>query len=183
MTRYLWRLRIHHDGHSGGVKATAVEAALRDLFPYKRIVGDKLPLYVFQLATLTRIPNVSLLVVLRDARDVVSSTLQRVRHVWDRRSWQNFDTAEALAYRWVRSVEEMERYREWVHVIRYEELVREPKRELEGLAAWLGVNPSGFPITMVHATSVGKHQMGLTQNEIDKVMQIAGPAMARLGYL
>ena len=175
MTRYLWRLRMHHDRH--GVRAPAVEATLRDLFPCKRIVGDKTPFYVFQLATLTRIPRLSLLIVLRDARDVVSSTLERVRNSWGR-DWQNFKTPEALAHRWVRSVEEMEYYRKRVHVIRYEELVREPERQLQGLAAWLDVDPRGFQVNMVHGSSVGKYQTGLTRDEIDRVMQIAGPAMA-----
>jgi hypothetical protein len=180
-TRYLWTLRRHHDRRRGGITAAAVEATLRELFPNKRIVGDKTPLYVLQLDRLARVPELSLLIVLRDPRDVVSSTLERVRHGWGAH-WRNVNTADAVAQRWLRCVAAMEQHRERIRVIRYEELVQEPRRVFQALGEWLDVDPRGFQSDLIRGSSIGKYRTGLTRDEIDAVTQIAAPAMERLGY-
>lgn len=182
-SRYLWRLRMHYDNRAGGVQAMAVEAALRDLFPGTRIVGDKTPLYVFHLARLVKKPQLSILVVVRDARDVVNSTLERVKNGRWGTYWHNIDTHEAVAQRWVRAMLETERHREQVQVIRYEDLVREPANELNRLAAWLNVNADGFRVNLIRNSSIGKYKEHQTQQEVDKIMQVAGPLMERFGYV
>jgi hypothetical protein len=182
-SHYLWRLRMHHDRRSGGVRAMAVATALRDLFPHKCIVGDKTPLYVFQLAKLVGIPQVSILIVVRDVRDVVSSTLERVKNGAWGTYWRDINTPEAVAKRWERSIVEMERYRDQIQLIRYEDLVREPANEIRRLAAWLDVDPAGFPADMVRSSSVGKYKEHLTQDEVEKVMEVAGATMERIGYV
>jgi hypothetical protein len=182
-SHYLWRLRRYHDRRSGGVQATAVATALRDLYPRKSIVGDKTPLYVFRLAELVDIPQVSILIVVRDARDVVSSTLERVKHGMWGTYWRNIGTAEGVAKRWNRSIVEMERYRDKIQVIRYEDLVRRPTDEINRLAAWLDLDPAGFPADMIRSSSVGKYKQRLTQDEVERVVDIAGAAMARIGYV
>ena len=42
-------------------------------------------------------------------------------------------------------MEIMERHKDKIHIIRYEDLLREPRREFEALALWLEVDSSGFP--------------------------------------
>jgi sulfotransferase family protein len=181
--RYLFNMRRCRGGL---INIAAIEATLRSIFPKARIVGDKTPGYVYSLDRFVVTSGLSCLIIFRDCRDVTSSTLESVRTKWRKTPWtQTIDTAEKVAKSWVRSIEIMERHKDKIHIIRYEDLVREPRRELETLANWLGVDSSGFPTWIVRSirdTSVGKYKTKLTDEELKTVMEIAGPTMARLGY-
>ncbi|NLE43387.1 MAG: sulfotransferase [Chloroflexi bacterium] len=179
-TSHLARLILSRDRPTS---ATAMETALRGAFPKARIVGDKWPDYIWQLDELTREPNVRCVVIYRDARDVASSTLERVRTVWGKRVWtRSINTAEKVADRWVYAMTVMERYASACHIIRYENLVLWPAETLTKLSEWLDVNPDGFPSQIVRASSMGKYRSGLTPEEMQTVIEIAGPTMERLGY-
>jgi hypothetical protein len=95
---------------------------------------------------------------------------------------EKINTAEKIALSWVRSIELMERHKDKVHIIRYEDLVLEPGPVLKALGDWLGVDPAGFPKGLAHPASFGKYKTGLTGEELETVMELAGPTMARLGY-
>ena len=165
------------------VDITDIEATLRSIFPHANIVGEKWPGLVFLLDKLIETNNFFLLMIYRDCRDVVSSTLKQVRTNWRRMTFaKDIDTAEKVAKRWVRAIELMERHKDKIHMIRYEDLVQEPKRELEALGRWLEVNPVGFPEKRIRYTSIGKYKKGLLDEELAIVIKIAGPTMARLGY-
>ncbi|MBA3894116.1 MAG: sulfotransferase [Gemmatimonadales bacterium] len=117
---------------------------------------------------------------------VVNSFLEIVRTKWRKRGWgRSAAHAGRIAARWVRCIEAMERNRDHVCVIRYEDLVTRPRAELGRLAEWLAIDPAGFDaerVASVRGTNIGKHKTGLTREELTTVMAIAGPAMARLGY-
>jgi len=165
------------------VELPAIEGALRPLFPHARVVGDKYPDYVFQLSRLSRAEDLQCIIIYRDCRDVTSSALVQSRTKWrDTHFVQYFDTAEKVAARWVRAIEMMERHRARVYAIRYEDLVRDPKRELGALAARLSIDPAGFPANWLREDRVGKHMRGLTADELATVMHVAGPTLERLGY-
>ena len=70
-----------------------------------------------------------------------------------------------------------------LHVIRYEDFVRDPRSAADSLAAYLGVDPAGFRPAAVHDRSIGKYRKGLTAGELDEVLSVAGDMLARLGYL
>jgi Sulfotransferase family len=180
---YLIRMRRYRDGL---INIAAIEATLRSIFPKASIVGDKGAGYVFELDRFVVTKGLTCLIIFRDCRDATSSTLESVRTKWRKNSWtQTIDTAEKIAKSWVRSIEVMERHKDKIHIIRYEDLVREPRRELEALARWLGVESSGFSeraIRSIRDTSIGKYKTGLTNAELKTVIEIAGPTMARLGY-
>ncbi|MBA3562614.1 MAG: sulfotransferase [Gammaproteobacteria bacterium] len=182
VARYLFAMYKHRQNLIG---IPEIEDTLNSIFPGARIVGDKLPDYVFSLDELTEPAQLACLIIYRDCRDVTRSSLERFRTA-ERNSeyWrENLSTAEKIAKRWVRAIELMERYSEKLHVIRYENFVRNTGQELEALAKWLEVDPAGFPKEMIRDTSVGKYKGGLSNEEIGTVMKIAGPAMARLGYI
>lgn len=148
-----------------------------------RVVGDKLPLYNFMMDRLVELPELGRLVIYRDCRDVVSSFLRKVRSDWKRQGWsRNADTAEKIARRWVRAIEIMEWYADRLFLLRYEDVVRRPESELQRLAKWLDVEPSGFDARMVSDSSVGKFRQGLTAEELDDVLKVAGPTLERLKY-
>jgi hypothetical protein len=149
-----------------------------------RIVGDKLPQYILRMHQFVEEPELLHLVIYRDCRDVTSSYLRKVRGDWRNRAWtRTADTAEKIARKWVRLIETMERNTDRLFILRYESLVTNPQLELERLAEWLGVDPSGFDATMVFGSSIGNYRRGLTPQELDDVMRVAGPTLERLGYL
>jgi len=181
VARYLLAVRRHQNGK---VDALTVEAALQSVFPKIQIVGDKTAYYVFLLDELVDIEGLVRVIIYRDCRDVTSSTLQRVRTQWRGRPFvKNWDTAAKIARRWVQAIELMERHADELHIIRYEDFVWEPEPVLQALGQVLGVEPAGFPKEMIRAANIGKYKSGLSDEELATVMAIAGPTMARLGYL
>lgn len=165
------------------ITAKDVEAVLHQMF-HKPVVGDKYPRYVFRLDKLSAIPDLKRVMIYRDGRDVVSSFLYKIRTAWkDLRVAQTENTATRIAERWVESVENIERYRESLLVIRYEEFVRNPSPTILSLGDYLGVEPAGFSFKRVHDNSIGKFRSGLTSEELRDVMAVAGDTLDRLGYL
>lgn len=179
--RYLSSVRRLQDGM---VDAQTVEASLHHALPAVPLVGDKMPMYVYQLDQLVAADNLMTIIVYRDCRDVASSTLDKVRGAWRQMPFaQKYSTAAKIAASWVKAVEVMERHSEKIQMIRYEELVRGPTVVLVELAKRLDIKPCCFGESMIHAASVGRHEGRLSEDELVSVMDIAGPTMARLGYL
>jgi hypothetical protein len=181
VARYLLALRKHQHGR---VSAADVESAFRYLFPQARVVGDKVAYYVFLLDELAHAEGLMRVIIYRDCRDVASSALQRVHMRWRSKSFvKNWDTAEKIARHWVHAIELMERHADKLYILRYEDLIQEPGRELAALGEYLGVDPAGYPLTMIQGDSIGKYAHGLSDEELATVINIAGPTMTRLGYL
>jgi hypothetical protein len=159
------------------------EAALHGLFPRRRWVGDKFPDYIWSLKHFAGCGKVTCVVIYRDARDVVRSTLESARTAWKNRSFVGaFDTPEKVAARWVKAVELMEENAGKIVPVRYERLMTEPEAVAADLGAALGVNPAHFPVHILHGSSIGKFRNGLDPQSLAAVESIAGPALARLGY-
>jgi len=178
--RFLWQIQR---AAGDRVRLEVIERAVRKSFRPRPIVGDKYPGYVFQLDRLTKFRGIHMLIIYRDCRDVASSTLRKVRTDWAGRRWtQHYDTAEKVGERWVEAIRQMEAHMDRVFAIRYENLVREPQGELARMGQWLGVDPAGFPLERVRDTSIGKFRQGLTPQELEELLAVAGPAMARRGY-
>lgn len=122
---FVMRYLFHMYRFSNGIiDVKAIESTLRAIYPKTRIVGDKTPSYVFLLDEFATRSGLSCLIIYRDCRDVTSAFLERVRTKHRKNSRkQTFYTAEKVAERWVHSIETMERYRDKIHIIRYEDLV------------------------------------------------------------
>ena len=155
------------------VNSQDLEAIYRRLFPHSKIVGDKYPDYVFHLDTLSTEPLLRCLALVREPKDVVASVLDKVRsEVW-RGDWtRKLDTAEKVAHNWCDAFVSVERNRDRILVVRYEDLVHEPRTELDKIAGWLEVDPKGFALSAVHSNSVGKYRLSLTQAETEQVDRI-----------
>jgi hypothetical protein len=159
------------------------EAALHGLFPNRRWVGDKYPDYIWSLRRFAECGKVTCIVIYRDARDVVSSTLESVRTAWKDRGFIGaFDTPKKVAARWVKSIELMEQNVGSILTVRYERLMAEPQAVAAELGSALDVDPAYFPVQILRSSSVGKHRTGLDRQSIATVEAIAGPTLARLGY-
>lgn len=178
---YALRLRKHCDGR---ITVRAIGATYRDTYPKATVVGDKWPLYLFRMDNYANESDLRRLVIYRDCRDVTSSFLAKARTTWRDTSWiGTVDTAAKIARHWLRGIAQMEKHAETIWILRYEDLVRQPKKELDRLADHLGVNACGFDHTMVDSGRTGKYVKGLTSDELEDVMRIAGPTMERLGYV
>lgn len=178
--RYLFELIKHRNGY---VNILAVETAMRNCLPITRIVGDKYPDYVFMLDKLSNVDGLVTIIIYRDCRDVVRSTLERVKTKWRKNAFIKYmDTAEKVAHRWVGAIESMEQHTDKIHSVRYEQLIMEPRKEFKKIGQCLGVDPSGFPAHLIRRDSIGKYHQELSEDQLAIIMKIAGPTMTRLGY-
>jgi hypothetical protein len=165
------------------IDAAVVGRILQRLFPGATVVGDKYPDYVFMLDDLARDDTLKRIIIYRDCRDVTSSVLVKARTDWkEYRFSKKLDTPEKIARRWIEAIELMESHRDRVFTIRYEDFVQNPGQIAQGLGEYLGVEPSGFPTLHLRTDSVGKYRQGLSPDELDTVLTLAGPVLKRLGY-
>ncbi|MBN1832240.1 MAG: sulfotransferase [Deltaproteobacteria bacterium] len=179
-TRYLLILRRYCRKR---ISFEAIEMALKRMYPQSIIMGDKYPDYIFMTEKFLKADRLYRVVIYRDCRDVTSSFLRQVRTEWKDLPWINgVNTAKGIAEKWVRAIEVMGLHADKLHIIRYENLVQQPKQTMERLGEYLGIDPSGFRVRMPKAGSISKYKQGLTEEELADVMEIAGPTMARLGY-
>ncbi len=179
--RHLYHFRRYCDGVA---TAVSIEAAFRAMYPKAKIVGDRWPHYLFRMDKYVQEDNLIRLVIYRDCRDVTSSFLVQARTNWKNTKWvRNVDSAEKMAAKWVRGIEIMEKHADKLVILQYEALVHEPEKELRRVSEAIGVDPSGFPAGMIDPGSIGKYQKGLTPQELESMMAVAGPTMERLGYL
>ena len=179
--KYLFHL---YGNYRKTVTVASIEATYRDLFPEAKVIGDKLPHYLLQMDKLAAQDDLKRLVIYRDCRDVTSSFLKQARTTWKDAPWiHKLDSAEKIATSWVRDIEIMESFADKLMILQYETLMNQPAQELARISAWLNIDPEGFPVELLNSDSIGKHKKGLTEEELDTVMKIAGPTMERLGYL
>lgn len=147
------------------------------------VVGDKLPRYVFALDELVRHDGLRRVVIVRDCRAVTASTLHRVQTGWSGRYWtEEIDTPEKIARNWLRAVEIVERNAGRVHVVRFEDFVRDPASSLRGIGAYLDVDPDGFESAIVRRPDGRKVKRMLDATDLAVVSDVAGEAMRRWGY-
>lgn len=181
--RYVSRYLAHVRGLvRGQVNGTVIDQALRKLEPGAKQVGDKHPDYAMRLDELVRDEAIRCIFIYRDPRDVASSTVEKTRGDWRRSHPDELRDPRTIAGRWVAMMDAMERCRDRLLVIRYEDFVTDPEPSLRQLGTWLDVDPERFDRTRVRATSIGKYQQGLTGAEISDIAAVAGPAMQRYGY-
>lgn len=165
------------------VNADIIESALKKIYPNNKIVGDKIPHYVYELNKYVNHKNLMPVIIYRDCRDVVDSTMKKVRTTWKNLAFsKNWDSPYKIAKKWVTAIEIMNKFQSEIHSIRYEDLVFSPENELKDLAKYLGVDASGFSSKIIYNHSVGNHVQGLTKAQLTETIEIAGPTMRKLGY-
>lgn len=177
---YLGYLRT---GAQNSVDIESVAAGLQRWFPAAHVVGDKKPSYIFHLDRLAAYPQLRRIVIVRDPRDVTRSALEMASTRWDvNKNAIRYGTSQKIAHSWVRAVESMERNAEGTHIVRYEQLIADPDGELGKIGAYLGVDPGRFKAGMIRKDSMGKYRDGLSDEDLNIVLDIASGVMRRLGY-
>ncbi len=153
------------------------------LLPGKKVYGDKFPYYGFIIDRYVEYPQLKLIVIYRDPRDVVASMLHMNATKWKGKEFvSKHDTPEKISAHWVEAIEMIEKYRDSIHVIRYETLINDPTPVLTALGDYLGVAPEGFQFEAIHDKSIGRYKTRLSREQIDEVEAVAGEKMASFGY-
>jgi hypothetical protein len=151
-------------------------------------------------------PQATVLHIVRDARDVVCSLLEKGwlgereghddagqrfgGHVraWvepERRSeFTRAREATRAAWAWRRYVTAARLAPEHTLEIRYEAVAADPHAAAERIAATLGTDPKPLAeaLAAVHSRSVGRWRRDLTAEQVEDVEREAGPLLRELGY-
>lgn len=179
LARYLLALQRHR---RGAIDLSAVRASLGFALG-SPVVGDKLPAYVFLLDELSAIEELRCVVIVRDCRAVVASTLERVRTGWSGEEWTDrFDSTRKAAANWVGAVESTERNAARIHVLRFEDLLRDREATITAIGRFLEVDPTGFDAGLLREPAREKFRVTLDDADLEVIESVAGETMLRWGY-
>lgn len=168
--------------HAREVRLEHVRTALSSLWPEAAVVGDKVPRYLRLMRDFRDTPGLRRVVIYRDCRDIVQSSLARANRDWAHVSWIAGGDVEAVSRHWMAAMRRLEAVRDSAYVIRYEEFVADPVAGVAGLANYLGVDARGFDPTVIRLSSAGKWRTALTRDQAAAVERTAGETMAAWGY-
>lgn len=169
---------------NGLISSRSIKSSLSKITRDVTYIGDKYPHYVFLLDNLMKNEDVVCLIIYRDCRDVVGSTLKKVRTHWKNQKWvHEYDTAEKVAKRWVKSIEIMESHNNNIHAVRYENLINNSHKEISSIGNYLDIEFHADTAGNIRENSIGKYHSYLTDQEIKDINEIAGPTLSRLGYI
>jgi hypothetical protein len=177
MLKYAFWLRI---ASRGEVTIESVRFALDRVMPHHKYVGDKFPSYSRNLSKYLQHDDMKYVVIYRDCRRVVKSVFNRD---WHGGNLERFANVRATSQSWVQDIETMQKYQDKVHTVRYEALLDNPQQVLEELGEYLGVDPQGFNAKLIKKGKSARHQRELTDEDMEQILEVAGPTLERLGYL
>jgi hypothetical protein len=159
-------------------------SGLRETLRQPRILGDKLPAYLGQLAHFPDDPRVTYVILYRDGRAVVNSAIERRRDGhWAGTPWATqFDHPVTAARSWLSAVDLMEQQAHRAVILRYEDLVTDPRRALTPLADILGIDVRQFDFRIPRQVSLNRWREKMDPEHIRLVEATAGETLQRLGY-
>lgn len=179
----LYALGILLYSRGGRVTLNSIRSTLHAILPWAQVVGAKSPRYVHHLGRLTARPELKPIVIYRDCRDVVASTMEMAGTEWKgRRFAKNLDSPHKVASRWLDAIVLQERNASRILSVRYEELVTRPEPVLARLGTYLEIDPSGFRREILHSGSLGRYRRALSTEDLEAIEAIAGDTLRRLGY-
>lgn len=144
------------------------------------MVGDKLPNYSLCLDQYARVQGLRCVVIYRHVFSVIHSYLKAVETKWRQVPTLNhLNTPERVARQWVESIHQLQRHRETVLALSYEQMLRQSQTAVESLGRWLEVDPAGFRLSILgNPKPPARFEPAVEA----RILEIAGPALQSLGY-
>jgi hypothetical protein len=173
----LWQLRAFRHGLIG---PRELEGCYRNLLPRAQVVGDKLPNYSLCLDHYAGLEDLKCVVIYRHVFSVVQSYLEMLQRKWASvPSLASLNSAEKIAQQWVHSVRQIQRNRNQVLALSYEDLLVAPAASLERLAQWLGVDAAGFSTSPIPGP---KPPVRFDRQTEGQIWACCAQELAQLGY-
>jgi len=170
--------------NAGGIIGPAeLEAGFQRVFPLTRFTGDKHPDYIFWMEKLSSIPGLTCLVMLRDPRDVISSSIRAYQDKWNKWWPDKMIDPGQVALRWKKIVAVIDRCADKIHLINYEHLIDDPAHTAVKLGGLLDLDPRKFRVSLVKPGSIGKYRQMLSPAVEEQILDLVAPEMRRFGYL
>jgi len=153
-----------------------------------KYVGDKYPAYLHEYPRFIHRERTKCIFVYRDARDVIASNLiSATQDAWKNHKWATqFDTIDKLSHYWLLAMHciyDIQQLETNACIIRYEDLVANPRTVANQIGEHLIVDASLFDVSEPNTMSIGKHHEILTADNIAVIEEIAGDMMRQFGYL
>jgi hypothetical protein len=178
-----------------------LEAFYRETFPAGgfRYWGDKLPEPETAIALQAVYPELRLIVLARDPRDVLCSmrSFGAREQVAAENRFLGVADATAFARYWASVYSGLCRYARDVHRLRYEDLIARPVERAVGILDWLGLESgpeprrrmaAAFGDAATHGTagsaarSVARWRRELAASDVEAIGSVAGEVMSAFGY-
>jgi hypothetical protein len=162
--------------------------------------GNQVPRDVFELDTIFRMfPDARVIACIRDPRDFLVSYRDKWTISADGARLRRLYHPVLTSYLWKSSAQAIlagkSRFESAVHVVRYEDLVREPAPRLRQLCAFIGEefhprlldttfsnSSTGKPLSGVSSRSAGRWRLDLAVEDAYFAQKICGPVMEKFGY-
>jgi Sulfotransferase family len=168
----------------------------------KRRWGNQVPRDVFELETIFGMfPDARVIACIRDPRDFLVSYRDKwtIASAGDRPRLRRLYHPLLTSYLWKASARAIlaakSRFEHAVHVMRYEDLVREPAARLRELCAFIGEefhprlldtqfsnSSTGERLSGISSRSAGRWRLDLPIEDAYFAQKICGPVMERFGY-
>jgi hypothetical protein len=147
---------------------------LQQLFPNKRYLGDKHPRYTERIPQFAQLSYARQLVIYRDVRHVIPSFIKK---------FEDDREPASIAENWSKTMELIAEHQASLHLIRYEDLLKEPQKTIEALANYLELDPKGFRTDVIRSYNSGDYRQKLSEADIAAIEAVAGEQMRYWGYL
>jgi hypothetical protein len=172
---FYYRYRALLQSYAGQtIDAELVLKSLSRIFPKKRYVGDKFPLYMARIPELSSIHFARRIVIYRDIRHVLPSFQKKFAVLGH--------DARIIAENWTKAMALTAQYQDKLHLIRYEDLLKNPQEVIQALADYLELAPEGFRHQIVRPNNDGDYRQKLSESELADIMDVAGEQMQNWGY-
>jgi hypothetical protein len=156
------------------IDAEIVLNSLKRIFPNKRYVGDKFPLYIERIPELSRISVARRIVIYRDIRHVVPSFHRKFAALGHE--------TRTIAENWAKAMALTAEYQDSLHLIRYEDLLKNPQEIIQAMADYLDLAPEGFRHNIIRSNNDGDYRQKLSESELADIMDAAGEQMLHWDY-
>ena len=111
-----------------------------------------------------------------------------VRYPGYQKDVQEKSVLEVCAIQWLKCIESSTTMLAHIDqqqclVIRYEELVNDPSKQLDKVACFLNIDANRFDSSTLNNKNIGKYKKAFSETQLETLMSIINPGLIKLGYV